>query len=84
MRENGIIFSRQSPIISSSDIERMSYIDLIFMQKNLKIISQIRILTARAFKCSLAREGGRADCRTGNVGSFAPVQIENQPSVTHQ
>ena len=60
MRENGIIFSRQSPIISSSDIERMSYIDLIFMQKNLKIISQIRILTARAFKCSLAREGGRA------------------------
>ena len=61
MRENGIIFSRQSPIISSSDIERMSYIDLIFMQKNLKIISQIRILTARAFKCSLAREGGRAE-----------------------
>ena len=60
MRENGIIFSRQSPIISSSDIERMSYIDLIFMQKNLKIISQIRILTARAFKSSLAREGGRA------------------------
>ena len=59
----------------------MNYKDLIFMQKNLKIISQIRILTARAFKHSLAREGGREDCRTGNVGSFAPVQIENQPSV---
>ena len=71
-----------------SDIEQMSYKDLIFMQKNLKIISHIRILTARAFKCSVAREEeegrgwqGRLDCRTGNVGSFAPVQIENQPSV---
>ena len=73
-----------------SDIEQMSYKDLIFMQKNLKIISHIRILTARAFKCSVAREEeegrgwqGRLDCRTGNVGSFAPVQIENKSSHTN-
>ena len=43
-------------IISLSDIEQMSYKDLIFMQKNPKIISDIRILTTRAFKCSLAGE----------------------------